>query len=91
MRRHVGSKKFVCDVCGNAFVASSDLRRHVRVHTGEKPFTCTTCFKTFRDGSSYKRHCKIHDDVRHKFPCSVCGKDFSRVDLRNYHMKKFHL
>lgn len=52
----------------------------------DKRFGCRanpTCGKMFRDASTRTRHEKIHSPNR--FPCKVCGVEYSRKDNRNRH------
>lgn len=53
------SRKYVCDVCGKAFVCKSQLEIHQNVHTGQKPFTCSVCHSRFSHPSNLRRHMKL--------------------------------
>lgn len=53
------SRKYVCGVCGKAFVCKSQLEIHQNVHTGQKPFTCAVCHSSFSHPSNLRRHMKL--------------------------------
>ncbi len=62
IRRHNGSKPFVCDWpgCDWRFSRSDELARHNRSHTGVKPFGCSVCGKAFTRSDHLQKHIKIH-------------------------------
>eukprot|EP00040_Diaphanoeca_grandis_P020124 m.106914 g.106914 ORF g.106914 m.106914 type:complete len:391 (+) comp27758_c0_seq1:1425-2597(+) len=54
-----------------------------------KPYMCRVdpyCAKVFRDASTRTRHEKVHSPNR--YPCGVCGVEYSRKDNRNRHEAK---
>jgi len=67
---------------------SKQITAQVRARI-EKPYQCRvdpSCTKVFRDASTRTRHEKVHSSS--KFPCNVCGVEYSRKDNRNRHEAK---
>lgn len=56
-------RKFVCRVCGKAYVKKDSLQRHINVECGKEPrLQCPICsYRTF-----HKFHLKTHIALRHK-------------------------
>lgn len=74
-RRIAPPKKFICDLCGNAYCRKSGLTSHYRVvHEGGKP-TCTICGKKVYDKRSLEIHMNTHTGAK-PHCCEVCGKGF---------------
>ncbi|KAL2871426.1 transcription factor domain-containing protein [Aspergillus lucknowensis] len=57
-----------------------------------RPFQCAICQARFSRGENLKRHTAIHNRIHNKemLSCPICSVTFSRVDLRNRHMKRKH-
>ena len=60
--RHLGIKKFSCDICGLRLASKQTKEEHMYTHTGEKPYKCTVpdCQKDFRQSSQLSNHMKQH-------------------------------
>ncbi|XP_042862923.1 protein tramtrack, alpha isoform-like isoform X2 [Penaeus japonicus] len=75
-------------------VRGLDLMRYGRLEDGV--YKCSECEriqipKTFKTSYSFQRHAYLYHEGRPKrFPCPVCGKEFSRPDKRKSHLKEKH-
>ena len=55
-------KAHICDTCGKAFRAPSDLARHELVHKNAKSVACPICGKYFR----HQQRVNVHMAMEHK-------------------------
>lgn len=75
-------------------VRGLDLMRYGRLEDGV--YKCSECEriqipKTFKTSYSFQRHAYLYHEGRPKrFPCPLCGKEFSRPDKRKSHLKEKH-
>ncbi|GAA51133.1 zinc finger protein 90 [Clonorchis sinensis] len=78
--KHKLPRENKCDICGESFSRSSNLRRHANVHTDSKNHKCEFCDKSFKYSTSLNCHKKVahsseqasgEDQVN---ICDVCGK-----------------
>ena len=77
-------RRFQCIYCGNTFIRSTHLRRHMRLHTGAKPYACGICRKRFSRSDYKLAHEQTHRTNKvHK--CCVCGKVFYDLVGFTYH------
>lgn len=58
---HLKLRPFVCDICGDRFVAKAVMIRHKLIHTGERPYVCAICGQRFRQPEVLKRHMDAHE------------------------------
>ena len=52
------------------------------------PFNCHHCCKSFRYSSRLKRHMTTHQNKQ--YPCHICHKLFSRIDVMEVHISRTH-
>lgn len=53
---HALPRNFLCNMCGDSFIRSEELKIHIRRHTGERPYKCGFCGKGFTRSSDLRRH-----------------------------------
>ncbi|XP_050926384.1 zinc finger protein 585A isoform X2 [Lates calcarifer] len=75
-----------CQMCGEKFLNSRALQRHLRTHHGNKPHKCSQCEKSFNFMNRLKRHFLTHTKEK-PFTCPVCNKRFSRKDQLKEHLR----
>lgn len=87
--RHLGTKNFVCDYCGNAYLQRSYLAAHKRVIHGvqksgapKKSHRCDFCNKNFATELSLRNHTSLHTQT---FLCAQCGKKFASIYTLRIH------
>ncbi|KAF7590092.1 hypothetical protein BBP40_003248 [Aspergillus hancockii] len=51
---------------------------------------CDVCYRRFTRSEHLVRHRRTHTKER-PFACDDCGRRFPRVDVKNLHIKRFHL
>ncbi|CAH0599183.1 unnamed protein product [Chrysodeixis includens] len=89
------SKKYVCQECGMAFKAPSQLKNHSIKHSDNRDYYCVECDKSFKSDAILKNHLKTASKhvnyLDLPFGCPQCDKRFSiRRDLER-HMNRMHL
>lgn len=62
-----------CEICGNLFYCSLDLKRHMKIHS-EPHITCEIagCSKKFYTNSKLKMHIKVKHEGVKDFFCDYC-------------------
>ncbi|XP_051809106.1 zinc finger protein 239-like isoform X2 [Acanthochromis polyacanthus] len=79
-------KSLKCDVFGNIFKNTYQIKKHHQIHKGVKPNACNACGQSFSSWSQRKVHMKIHTDEK-RYSCEICGKHFSRSSDLTVHMR----
>lgn len=81
-----------CEVCKKEFTIVSKLKKHLQIHLPmsmrPKCHKCIECGKEYLDAASLRTHVSIaHSDNVIMYPCTICGKEFTRKNYRDYHMR----
>jgi len=84
---HNAKRKYKCDLCPKAFIASRGLYNHKLTHSGEKPFNCNECGATFRQKGALVSHYRLHTKEC-PFQCSGCMKGFRTLGLLKMHRER---
>ena len=89
-RMHRNKKRFVCELCGNAFNAHYTLKEHrAYVHSNDRKYSCGKCGKTFKAKNALIRHEQVHSETRpHK--CQCCGQEYKRLSHLRRHLVTSH-
>ena len=74
-RRNHGIQPHKCDICGETFIASSNLLHHKQVHSQESLFLCNVCVKTLPDSNTLACHKRLH--IQETLDCDTPGVDSS--------------
>ncbi|KAF7286015.1 hypothetical protein GWI33_008318 [Rhynchophorus ferrugineus] len=79
---------FVCDLCGQKFRQSFELKLHTMRHKGEKPHQCTygNCEKRFVRKQHLKLHMRSHTGEK-PYGCNICGKNYTQKPSLVVHMR----
>ncbi|XP_075989329.1 uncharacterized protein LOC142985191 isoform X4 [Anticarsia gemmatalis] len=90
MRRvHLREKNVECEVCGDKFFGSYDVKLHMVKHNGDKKFVCSVCGKKFSKRSNLNSHSVLHTREK-EFVCSVCNKAFAHQTNLKMHLRNRH-
>ena len=88
-RFHNLSKPLLCEICGDRFLSSSSMKKHMDIHKGVKNFTCTKCEKTFHRKDKLEFHMASHTGIRpHKCDFPSCTKSFVRKSKLMEHLRR---
>ena len=86
---HSLERNFTCLICSKGCVSKGELVTHMKCHTKERSFKCDVCIETFITNSCLKAHKRKHDGTM--LQCQDCGKQFSKAQHLNVHIKFVHL
>lgn len=89
LKYHSSSSSFLCEICGQGFVAKKHVDYHVKTVHNDGQIDCPKCDKTFAS----KKAMKYHDEVAHRNPelkCTKCHEVFTSKYTRNRHLAIVH-
>lgn len=87
--KHVDERKFICQICGKAFMTKHHLKNHLITHDDKRDYKCRFCDATFKKNDVLKMHENVHTREQ-KFICDICGEHFlRRSSLRNHRLTHF--
>lgn len=81
-------KKLVCQVCGQEFHKTINLRYHMASHSDQRPYSCETCGSAFKTTKALGAHKKTHK--AYDYECPVCGRSYLTNQLMRSHVEKNH-
>lgn len=84
LKKHKGIS---CDICGQTFTQSGNMRRHRVRHTGIKEHKCKECPKEFYTFKELKSHMICHTGILPKI-CEICGKRCRDGGVLTAHMRR---
>ncbi|CAH2079339.1 unnamed protein product, partial [Iphiclides podalirius] len=97
-RLHNKTAAYLCEICGQAFVAKANVDSHVRsVHTTGRAardveLRCPKCPEVLRSRYLRKRHLALVHDVKSaQFACAQCPKVFTEMSNLVQHNARVHL
>ncbi|XP_048522159.1 oocyte zinc finger protein XlCOF6-like [Dendroctonus ponderosae] len=79
-------KKCLCDICGQGFKDSDNLKKHKISHTEHRPFECKECGKAFKHKYVLTYHERIHTGER-PYTCGYCAKNFRQWTPYKVHLR----
>ena len=81
-------KQFVCNLCEESFIDSSDLTNHEKSHIEKKWYICRECGKTFKYAACFEKHKVTH--IGEKPYVSIhYGKAFTQFNHPNSHESSY--
>jgi len=79
-----------CPVCFKVFHNPSQLARHlIAEHNVERPWQCEHCSNAYKHSKNLNDHVQT-DHTKIRFPCSLCGVEYTRKLMLGYHMNRVH-
>ncbi|XP_066151325.1 zinc finger protein 569-like [Euwallacea fornicatus] len=79
-------KNCLCDICGQGFRDSDNLKKHKISHTEDRPFVCKDCGKGFKHRYVLRYHQRTHTGER-PHVCGYCGKGFRQWTPYKVHLR----
>ena len=89
---HVEGKPYMCELCGNTFYSSTDLKRHTEnVHTSVNKLSCSYCQKVIPTKHALLMHVRRHTGEK-PYKCNHCKKGYTSMgSLTRHKQKKLHV
>ena len=83
---------YICKICDKGFTTSYVYRRHVTENHGDndKMFACSKCENTYTAERNLMRHIESKHGDKSKHNCTLCEKQFERIDVLQKHLKYIH-
>ncbi|KAJ8705688.1 hypothetical protein PYW08_012734 [Mythimna loreyi] len=80
---------YVCDDCGDTFLARTRLKQHIQIHNTGK-FSCSFCEKVFTLQKYRRKHEETVHEQRAKYRCQYCPERFAGEYLKHLHCLSAH-
>jgi hypothetical protein len=71
VRRHIGDRKYACDICGKAFIEKQELKSHSKVHADSSESTAGTGQSTPKAVRSLSSSSSQDVQSQESSPCEV--------------------
>jgi uncharacterized Zn-finger protein len=86
---HTGERRYLCDLCGQAFSQPAYLRYHQTKHSelALEPFKCDECEKTFASPVNLRIHRKTQHLKDFRFRCPICNHGATHKSHLRLHMR----
>lgn len=85
-----GIEKFLCTICGQRFLLSSNLKAHLEwAHGIGEPKECKLCHQMCRGPNTLRSHMLTHN-ADNSFSCEICGKLYKYRAGLKIHMDHSH-
>ena len=88
--KHLGEKKFGCNVCDKRFGTKKDIEIHTRQHHGASKLSCEKCGPSFGYKSALTRHIESCGKQTKCFKCPACEKMFISKNALYMHKRAKH-
>ncbi|XP_067636618.1 zinc finger protein 595-like isoform X2 [Eurosta solidaginis] len=82
--------QYPCDICGQHFKRTWDLKIHKGIHSDEKPHKCDFCEKRFVRATALREHLRTHTGEK-PYRCKYCERCFTTKRALNQHLRGNHL
>ncbi|CAH1778288.1 unnamed protein product [Owenia fusiformis] len=87
--KHMGERKYKCEMCGKLAYSRNTHKVHVQTHTGTRPFKCNLCSYDTTRKVLLDHHLLSHNSdplIAKPVSCSICDKRFASKCLLDTHM-----